>query len=258
VAIKGRTKRSQGRPARRATPGPRPVAVERPAPWYKAPAFAVTCALVVLLLTGYLAVERLQYGWARDDVARFTSDIAPPVERLAAIASDGVDDTPGLAGARELETAELTEQAELWQIQVQEASQELFTVSLGDSAVGDGGVPSNSVGGRVEGLSEVLAAYAQGAILYEEAAATWGLAAQAPEPPAEEEGEEAETPEDEPTAPDDLQGQLMDRADQLAVAAQDSLDNAAAALARLRADYDLSLSDQLPGESSAAYSERGA
>ena len=48
MAIKGKTKRSQSRPGRRPTPGPRIQAVERRQPWYKAQAFPVTLAVVVL------------------------------------------------------------------------------------------------------------------------------------------------------------------------------------------------------------------
>lgn len=243
MAIKGRTKRSQSRTARRITPGPRPVVIERRDPWYKAPAFAVTLALVALLLTSYLAVNRLHYGWQRDDVARFTTRIQPPAQQLTAIAGAGVDDTPGFTSAAELATGQLkpeqlTERAELWGVQIQQATQQLTGVTLGERVPPEDGLPASDVGGRVGALDAVRDSYVAAAGLYENAAATWSLAGRAPE------GE--------------LRAQLMERAQALADRGQTVLDLAAAQLARLRAHYGLSVAEQLPGESSSAYSERGS
>jgi len=51
VAIKGKSKRSQGRPVRRPATGPRIQSVERRLPWYRATAFPVTLAVIALLGT---------------------------------------------------------------------------------------------------------------------------------------------------------------------------------------------------------------
>lgn len=242
MAIKGRTKRSQSRPARRVTPGPRPVVLDRRDPWYKATAFTITLAVVALLLTGYFAAQRLTYGWERDDVARFTTEIQAPARQLTAIASSGVDDTPGFTSAADLtagalQPAELTERAELWGVQVQGATQELTGVTLGERIAPAGGLPASDVGGRVHALDQVLDTYVAAAGMYEDAAATWALAGRA-------DGE--------------LQAQLMERAQALADRGQRTFDLAAAQLASLRLHYGLSAAQQLPGESSASYSERGA
>ena len=44
MAIKGKSKRSQGRPVRRPATGPRIQTVERRLPWYRATAYPVTLA----------------------------------------------------------------------------------------------------------------------------------------------------------------------------------------------------------------------
>ena len=75
MAIKGKSKRSQGRPVRRPATGPRIQTVERRLPWYRAPAFAVTLAVVALVGTLVAAANRAEEGWARDDVRRFTADL---------------------------------------------------------------------------------------------------------------------------------------------------------------------------------------
>ena len=51
MAIKGKSKRSQGRPVRRPATGPRIQSLERRLPWYRAPAFPVTLAVIALLGT---------------------------------------------------------------------------------------------------------------------------------------------------------------------------------------------------------------
>ena len=108
VAIKGKSKRSQGRPVRRPATGPRIQTVERRLPWYRATAFPVTLAVIALLGTLVAAANRVQEGWARDDVRRFTADLRAQTDQLPSVIGAGTAELPGFPSAQELASGKLT------------------------------------------------------------------------------------------------------------------------------------------------------
>jgi hypothetical protein len=263
VAIKGKTKRSQGRPVRRVTPGPRAVAVERRAPWYRAPAFAVTLAIVALLVTLVVAVDRTQFGWARDDVARFTDALNGPVNKVTSIAASGADGKPGFSSAAELATgkvkaADVVSRAQTWQQQLTAIREQANAVTVGEVAVADAnGLPPNSVGGRVRELSAIRDAYLTGIGFYEEAARAWqqaGEAAAAAEAAAKAKKKDEATIQAASTRRD----QAIQAAQGFAQKGQQALDVAAALLADTRARLDLDLAVRMPGESAGSFGGRSA
>jgi hypothetical protein len=242
VAIKGKTKRSQGRPARRVTPGPRPQLVERRVPWYRAPVFAVTMAVLVLAVTLLATVLRVQEAWQRDDVARFTTALQAPLGRLATLGGTGTKDKPGFASVSDfasgkLKPAELDRRAQNWATQIGTIREEVSKISLGEAEVRTvaDGVPANQVGGRVRLLSQIRDAYTNAVTSFGAAAQSFQYGAKASGP---------------------LQQQLVQDGQQIAQAAQQSLDTAAGLLANLHARYDLDVTRQMPGESATAYGAR--
>jgi hypothetical protein len=107
VAIKGKSKRSQGRPVRRPATGPRVQTVERRLPWYRATAFPVTLAVIALIGTLVAAQNRVQEGWTRDDVRRFTADLRAQTDQLPSVIGTGTKELPGFPSAQELTTGKL-------------------------------------------------------------------------------------------------------------------------------------------------------
>jgi hypothetical protein len=260
VAIKGKTKRSQGRTARRVTPGPRAVAVERRAPWYKAPAFAATLAIVALLVTLVVAVDRVQFGWARDDVNRFTGALSAPMTKVSGIAAGGVDGQPGFASVAEfaggkVKAADVVSRAQTWQQQLTTAREQVNAVSLGEVQLGTpDGTPPNQVGGRVRELSAVREAYLTGIGYYDEAVLAWQQAGEtvaAAEPKAGAKKDEAAT-----QAANAQRDRLIQSAQSFTQKGQQALDVAATLLANVRARFDLPLDTPMPGESTTSFSGR--
>jgi hypothetical protein len=242
VAIKGKTKRSQGRPVRRVTPGPRPQSIERRTPWYRQPVLMVAIAVAVVLITAVAAVLRVQEGWRRDDVDRFTAAIKTPLDKVTAIAGSGSAGKPGFASAAELETgklkaAELDRRAVNWNTELGAIQSELNAVNIGEvPADRTDGLPSNEVGGREAMLTGVRDTYSAGIGELSEAATLFSAAGK------------------EKTAAE--QKAAVARAQAVAARAQKTMDTAAAQLAVIRAANGLDVTAQLPGESSTGYSAR--
>jgi hypothetical protein len=244
LAIKGKSKRSQGRPVRRPATGPRIQSVERRLPWYRAPAFPVTLAVIALLGTLIAATNRVQEGWARDDVERFTNALRAETDQLPAVLGTGTKDLPGFPSVQELATGKLTPQrlavrasgwsAKLGQIQ---GRVEAITVGEPPAEAGADGEPSNPVGGRVPMLSSIRDSYAAAISVYVEAANIYQKAADAP-----------------PKSP--LAGSLLEQGAAITARAGQAMDAAAGALARVHARYDLDLTTQMPGESPEAFGAR--
>jgi len=245
VAIKGKTKRSQSRPARRPTAGPRIQSVERRLPWYRAPAFPVTLAVVALLGTMYAGVNRTREGFARDDVRRFTEALRGSMAPVPGIVGPGTTAEPGFTSAGDLKSgklkpADLAKRSKQWQTELEDIRTKVANVSLG--AAGEtklDGNPSNQVGGHVPMLSSVRDAYAAGIGLYFEAAHTYELASSVP-------------------AKGPLAQQLVSQGDAIAKRAEQATDAAANQLARLVGRYHLDVTRQMPGESAGSYANRWA
>jgi hypothetical protein len=242
VAIKGKAKRSQGRPVRRVTPGPRPVAVERRLPWYRTSVFMVMVAVLALALTVVAAGLRARQGWERDDVERFTKALAGPVGKVTAITGAGTSDHPGFTTATDLNTgkikpAELNRRAQNWNVALGAARQEVAAVRVGDPEVKltPDGVPTNDVGSRVMALTGIRDSYAAAVDGYTAAANLFVLASRLPA--AERE-------------------QTVKSAQETAQAATTAMDAAASALATVRGSFGMDVSAQLPGESSTGYGTR--
>ena len=157
MAIKGKSKRSQGRPVRRPATGPRIQTVERRLPWYRAPAFPVTLAVIALIGTLVAAANRVEEGWASDDVRRFTADVRAQTDQLPSVIGTGT--------------------AKLGEIQ-----QRVQAITVGDppAEAGTDGEPSNAVGGRVPMLTSVRDSYSAAIGVYLEAASIFEKAGAAP------------------------------------------------------------------------------
>jgi hypothetical protein len=220
-------------------------AVERKLPWYRAPAFPVTLAVVALLGTMIAGFERTREGFARDDVRRFTEALRGSMAPMPGIVGPGTTAKPGFTSAGDLKggklkPADLAKRSEQWQTQLADIRTQVGNVSLG--AAGESkldGNPSNQVGGHVPMLGSVRDAYAAGVGLYYEAAHTYELAASAP----------AKSP---------LAEQLVSQGDSIAKRAEQATDAAASQLVRLVGRYHLDVTRQMPGESAGSYANRWA
>jgi hypothetical protein len=244
VAIKGKTKRSQGRPVRRPATGPRIQNVERRLPWYRAPAFPATLAVIALLGTLIAAYSRVQEGWARDDVRRFTAALRTQTDQLPAVLGPGTTKLPGFATAEQVTTGklapkDLTVRASGWSAKLDQIKGEVEGITVGEVPAQSefDGNPVNGVGGRVPMLTSVRDAYAAAIGVYAEAANVFQRAGEAP-------------------AKGELAKALVQQANGTAARAGEAMDAAANALARVHARYDLDLTRQLPGESSEAFGAR--
>jgi hypothetical protein len=244
VAIKGKSKRSQGRPVRRPATGPRIQTVERRLPWYRATAFPVTLAVIALLGTLVAAQNRVQEGWARDDVRRFTTALRAQTDQLPSVIGTGTKDLPGFPSAQDLTTGRLTPKklavrASGWSAKLGEIQQRVQAITVGEPPSGapPDGVPTNAVGGREPMLSSVRDSYAAAIGVYSDAATIFQKA--------------GEAPAGSPTAKG-----LVEQGVAIASEAGQAMDAAAGTLARLHARYGLDVTRQMPGESSQAYSAR--
>jgi hypothetical protein len=242
VAIKGKSKRSQGRPVRRPATGPRIQTVERRLPWYRATAFPVTLAVIALLGTLVAAANRVQEGWARDDVRRFTADLRAQTEQLPSVIGTGTPKLPGFPSAQELTSGKLKPKtlavrASGWSALLGQLQGGVESITVGDppAEAPTDGEPANNVGGRVPMLTSVRDSYAAAIEMYFEAANTYQKAGEAS-------GKTAASLIEEGTA--------------IATTAGKSMDAAAGALARIHARYGLDLTRQMPGESNEAFSAR--
>jgi hypothetical protein len=246
VAIKGKTKRSQGRPARRPAAGPRIQAVERRLPWYRATAFPVTLAVIALVSTLIAAANRVQEGYARDDVRRFTELLRVQTDQLPSVLGAGSRQVPGFASAADLTSGKVSPKvfqvrASGWSAKLQQIQQKVDAIQLGE-APGQtefNGHPNNSIGGHVPMLTSVRESYAAGIGVYASAADIFQRAGEAPPKSA-------------------LAKALLTQAQGEATKAAAVIDAAADALARLTARYHLDTTRQLPGESSNSYGSRYA
>ncbi|HEU4398559.1 MAG TPA: hypothetical protein VFU54_12095 [Actinomycetota bacterium] len=244
MAIKGKTKRSQGRPVRRPATGPRIQSAERRLPWYRAPAFPATLAVIALLGTLFAAYSRVQEGWARDDVRRFTSALRTQTDQLPAVLGPGTTQLPGFATAEELTSGkikpkDLAVRASGWSAKLDQIKGEVEGITVGEVPAQSefDGNPVNGVGGRVPMLTSVRDSYAAAIGVYTEAANTFQRAGEAPAKSA-------------------LAKALVQQGTGTAARAGAAMDAAANALARLHARYDLDLTRQLPGESAEAFGAR--
>jgi hypothetical protein len=244
VAIKGKSKRSQGRPVRRPATGPRIQTVERRRPWYRATAFPVTLAVIALLGTLVAAQNRVQEGWTRDDVRRFTAALAAQTDQLPSVIGTGTPKLPGFPSAQELTTGKLDPKrlavrASGWTAKLGELQSRVQEITVGEppeNAPADG-EPSNAVGGREAMLTSVRDGYAAAIGVYMEAASTLQKAGEAPAKSATAKA-------------------LVEQGTATATRAGQAMDAAAGMLARLHARYGLDLTRQMPGESNDAFSAR--
>jgi hypothetical protein len=246
VAIKGKSKRSQGRPGRRPATGPRVQTVERRLPWYRATAFPVTLAVLALLGTLIAAVNRTQEGWARDDVERFTTALRAETDQLPAVLGTGTRDLPGFPSAQELTSGrlqprQLAVRASGWSAKLGQIQGRVEAITVGEPPADPGGdgEPPNSVGGRVPMLSSVRDSYAAALAVYVEAANIYQKAGEAP-------------------AKSRTASALVEQGAAVAARAGQAMDAAAATRARLHARYHLDVTRQMPGESPEAFGARSS
>jgi hypothetical protein len=246
VAIKGKSKRSQGRPVRRPATGPRIQTVERRLPWYRATAFPVTLAVIALLGTLIAATNRAQEGWARDDVERFTTAMRAETDQLPAVLGTGTKDLPGFPSAQELtggklQPRQLAVRASGWSAKLGQIQGRVEAITVGEppAEAPTDGEPSNAVGGRVPMLSSIRDSYAAAVAVYVEAANIFQKAGEAP-------------------ARSRTANALVEQGAAVASRAGQAMDAAAGALARLHARYDLDVTSQMPGESPEAFGARYA
>jgi hypothetical protein len=244
VAIKGKTKRSQGRPVRRPATAPRMPTVERRPPWYRAVAFQVTLAVIVLVVTLAAAYNRAQLGWGRDDTRRFSTALRVQTDQLGTVLGTGTKDTPGMASVGDLVSGKVKPQefqvrATSWASKIGEIRQKVANITVGkpEAVTSFNGVPVNNVGGHAPMLTSVRDAYTAALGFYAQAASAYQRAAEAP-------------------ARSQLAQKLAAQAQSDAAAAGAAMDQAAALLARVMVSYDLNVQLQLPGESSTAFGNR--
>jgi hypothetical protein len=243
VAIKGKTKRSQGRPIRRPATAPRAQIAERRQPWYRATAFPVTLAVIVLAVTLLAAWNRAQLGWSRDDVRRFTDLVRVQTDQLSPILGTGTKQLPGMATATELTTGKLKPKdlqvrASGWSAKIDEISQKLANITVGspEGVTSFNGTPLNNVGGHVPMLTSVRDGYTTAFSFYTQAATAYQNAGAA--------------------TTKDLQQKLLTQAQGDSAKAAAAMDSAASLLARVMVQYHLPVNQQLPGESSTAFGNR--
>ena len=244
MAIKGKSKRSQGRPVRRPATGPRIQTVDRRLPWYRATAFPVTLAVIALLGTLVAAENRVQEGWTRDDVRRFTNDLRAQTDQLPSVTGPGTKELPGFASAQDVTGGKLTPKqlavrASGWTAKLGQIQGRVESITVGEppAEAGADGEPANAVGGREAMLTSVRDSYAAAIGVYFEAANIFQKAGEAPAGSA-------------------TSAALVEQGAATATRAGQAMDAAAAALANLHARYGLDLTRQMPGESTEAFGAR--
>jgi hypothetical protein len=246
VAIKGKSKRSQGRPVRRPATGPRIQTVERRLPWYRAAAFPVTLAVIALIGTLVAAANRVQEGWTRDDVRRFTADLRAQTDQLPSVIGTGTKELPGFPSAQDLtagklEPKRLVIRATGWQAKLSQLQGQVESITVGEppAEAPSDGEPANGVGGREPMLTSVRDSYVAAIAVYEEAANLYLKAGEAP-------------------AKSKTANALVEQGAATAARAGQAMDAAAGTLARVHARYGLDLSRQMPGESTEAFGARSS
>jgi hypothetical protein len=229
---------------RRPATGPRIQTVERRLPWYRAPAFPVTLAVIALIGTLVAAANRVEEGWARDDVRRFTADLRAQTDQLPAVTGTGTATLPGFASVQDLTSGKLTPKqmavrASGWTAKLGEIQGRVDAITVGDppAEAGTDGEPSNAVGGRVAMLSSVRDSYSAAIGVYLEAGTIFEKAGAAP-------------------AKSQAATDLVEQGTATAQKAATAMDAAAGALARIHARYGLDLTKQMPGESTEAFGAR--
>ena len=244
MAIKGKTKRSQGRPVRRPATGPRIQATERRQPWYRAVAFQVTLAAIVLAVTFAATYSRAQVGWGRDDIRRFNSALRTQTEQLGSVLGAGTKKAPGMASAADLTSGKVKPQdfqvrATSWSTQLEEIGRKVTSITVGkpEQVTSFDGVPVNGVGGHVAELTSVRDAYGAAIGFYVQAAGAYQRAGEAP-------------------AKGQLAQKLVSQAQGDQARAGQAMDAAASLLARIMASYQLDVQLRLPGESTTAFGNR--
>ena len=244
MAIKGKSKRSQGRPVRRPATGPRIQTVERRLPWYRATAFPVTLAVIALIGTLVAAHNRVQEGWTRDDVRRFTADLRAQTDQVPSVIGTGTAKLPGFASAQDLTSGKLTPKqlavrASGWTAKLGQIQGRVDAITVGDppAEAGTDGEPSNAVGGRVPMLTSVRESYSAAIGVYLEAGSIFEKAGAAP-------------------AKSDAATALVEQGTATAQRAGTAMDAAAGTLARIHARYGLDLTKQMPGESTESFGSR--
>jgi hypothetical protein len=242
VAIKGKTKRSAGRPVRRPATAPRAQMVERRQPWYKATAFPVTLALIVLAVTLFVAWNRMQMGWSRDDVRRFADQVRVQTDQLSPVLGAGTKQVPGMATATDfssgkLKGKDLQVRASGWSAKIGELQQKVSSITVGtpEELTALTGAPPNSVGGHVPMLTSVRDAYSTAFGFYAQAAADYQNAG---------------------GATGALAAKLVTQAQGDSAKAGEAMDSAASMLARVMVQYHLPVTQQMPGESSTGFGNR--
>ncbi|HET7519491.1 MAG TPA: hypothetical protein VFN05_17730 [Actinomycetes bacterium] len=229
---------------RRPATGPRIQSVERRLPWYRAPAFPVTLAVIALLGTLIAGYSRVQEGWTRDDVRRFTDQLRAQTDQLPSVIGTGTKDLPGFPSAQELaggklKPKQLAVRASGWSAKLGQIQGRVESITVGEAPAGAGadGKPLNAVGGREPMLTSVRQGYAAAIGVYTEAANIFQKA--------------GEAPADSATA-----AALVEQGTATATRAGQAMDAAATTLANLHARYGLDLTRQMPGESTEAFSTR--
>jgi hypothetical protein len=242
VAIKGKTKRSAGRPVRRPATAPRAQMVERRQPWYKATAFPVTLALIVLAVTLFVAWNRMQMGWSRDDVRRFADQVRVQTDQLSPVLGAGTKQVPGMATATDfssgkLKGKDLQVRASGWSAKIGELQQKVSSITVGtpEELTALTSAPPNSVGGHVPMLTSVRDAYSTAFGFYAQAAADYQNAG---------------------GATGALAAKLVTQAQGDSAKAGEAMDSAASMLARVMVQYHLPVTQQMPGESSTGFGNR--
>jgi hypothetical protein len=217
--------------------------LERRQPWYRAPVFSVTLAVITLVVTLAASWNRLEEGWARDDLQRFTAKLRAQTDQLALVTGAGTKQAPGFSTVADftsgkLKAKDLASRAGTWSSKLQQISTQISAITVGKLPSGSpsNGEPANNVGGRVPMLSSIRDAYAAAISFYLQAASTYQDAA-------------AETSKSQAQ-------KLVSLGDNEATAGAAAIDAAAGMLARLYVHYDLDARVPMPGESSNAYSLR--
>jgi hypothetical protein len=242
VAIKGKTKRSAGRPVRRPATAPRAQILERRQPWYRATAFPVTLAVIVLAITLFAAWNRMQMGWGRDDVRRFADQVRVQTDQLNPVLGTGTKQLPGMATAADfssgkLKGKDLQIRASGWSAKIGELQQKVASVTVGtpEELSALTGAPPNSVGGHVPMLTSVRDAYSTAFGFYAQAATAYQNAG---------------------AASGGLATKLVTQAQGDSSKAGEAMDTAGSMLARVMVQYHLPVGQQMPGESSTGFGNR--
>jgi hypothetical protein len=190
------------------------------------------------------AANRVQEGWTRDDVRRFTAALRAQTDQLPSVIGTGTAELPGFPSAQELASGKLTPKqlavrASGWTAKLGQIQGRVESITVGEPPAGAGadGEPTNAVGGREAMLTSVRDSYVAAIGVYLEAATIFEKAGAAP----------AKSP---------AATTLVEQGTATATRAGQAMDAAAGTLARVHARYGLDLTRQMPGESTEAFGAR--